>query len=267
MFSWLERWLVFPAPRTSPEEWVRADLPHEDVTFTGEDGTHLHGWYVPHDSPKAVILFCHGNGENVALMANTLKILHEKGVSVLAWDYRGYGKSQGQPDEANTVADARLAQLWLADRAGVRPDDIVVAGRSLGGGVAVGLASQYPVRALVLDRTFSQLVETARYHYPWLPVSWIMKNRFASIDAIKNYKGPLLQAHGTADVVVPYEMGKRLFDAAPTKNKRFITVEGGGHNDQQTPEFYQAALEFIEALPPVPSMNGASTAVDAAHAH
>src|SRR4051794_34681504 len=150
MLSRFERWLVYPAPRHTAAEWEVADLPHEDVYFTAEDGTKLHGWYVPHPNPKAVVLFCHGNGEHVARLAPMLRLLHDNAdVSVFAWDYRGYGRSEGSPFETNVLSDARTAQLWLAERAGVRPEDVVVYGRSLGGAVAVGLAAEHPVRGMV----------------------------------------------------------------------------------------------------------------------
>jgi fermentation-respiration switch protein FrsA (DUF1100 family) len=250
MFSWFERWLVFPAPPHNGADWVAADLPHEDVFFKADDGTKLHGWFVEHPSPRAVVMISHGNGEHVARLKPLLELMRNRlAVSVFAWDYRGYGRSEGKPREDNVLSDARKAQLWVAHRAGVRPDDVVLWGRSLGGGVAVGLASKFPARGLVLERTFAGLVETAAYHFPWLPVRWLMRNEFRSIDAIQRYHGPLLQVHGTADQVVPFEMGKRLFDAAPSRDKRLIVVDGGGHNDPQPDEFYDAADEFFDALP------------------
>ena len=250
MLSLVERWLVYPAPRAHDGDWVALDFPHEDIQFTGADGAKLHGWYVPHPNPKAVVLFCHGNGENVAELRPLLELLHDRtDVSIFAWDYRGYGKSLGRPHESNLLADARTAQLVLAKRAGVDPSDIVVYGRSLGGAVAVGLAAEHPVRGMVLERTFADMVETAAYHFPWLPVRWVMKNRYPSIERIVTYRGPLFQSHGTADEVVPFEMGKKLFDAATTAKKTFFVVEEGSHNAPQPPEYYKALGEFFDSLP------------------
>lgn len=252
MLSLVERWLVYPAPRAHEGDWVAADFPHEDVEFAGADGAKLHGWYVPHPNPKAIVLFCHGNGENVAELRPLLELLHNRtDVSIFAWDYRGYGKSIGKPHESNLLADARAAQLVLAKRAGVEPSDIVVYGRSLGGAVAVGLAAEHPVRGMVLERTFADMVETAAYHFPWLPVRWVMKNRYPSIERIVTYRGPLFQSHGTADEVVPFEMGKKLFDAATTAKKTFFVVEEGSHNAPQPAEYYKALGEFLDSLPPV----------------
>jgi fermentation-respiration switch protein FrsA (DUF1100 family) len=257
MLSLVERWLVYPAPRSHDGDWIAADFPHEDVEFTGADGAKLHGWYVPHPNPKAVVLFCHGNGENVAELRPLLELLHDRtDVSIFAWDYRGYGKSAGKPHESNLLADARAAQLVLAKRAGVDPGDIVVYGRSLGGAVAVGLAAEHPVRGMVLERTFADMVETAAYHFPWLPVRWVMKNRYPSIERIVTYRGPLFQSHGTADEVVPFEMGKKLFDAATTAKKTFFVVEEGSHNAPHADDYYEALGEFLDSLPPVSAGSG-----------
>lgn len=254
MLSLVERWLVYPAPRLLGGDWVAADFPHEDVEFLGADGAKLHGWYVPHPNPKAAILFCHGNGENVAELRPLLEKLHDRtDACIFAWDYRGYGKSLGKPHESNLLADARAAQLVLANRAGVDPADIVVYGRSLGGAVAVGLAAEHPVRGMVLERTFADMVETAAYHFPWLPVRWVMKNRYPSIERIVTYRGPLFQSHGTADEVVPFEMGKKLFDAATTAKKTFFVVEEGSHNAPHGDDYFQALGEFLDSLPPVGS--------------
>jgi pimeloyl-ACP methyl ester carboxylesterase len=185
MLSAFERWLVYPAPPHAGADWIAAELPHEDVHFTAHDGVRLHGWYVPHAAPRAVVLFCHGNGEHVARLAPMLALLRERaGVSVFAWDYRGYGHSGGKPSEKNLLADARAAQLWLANHEGIRPEDVVLYGRSLGGAVAVGLASEHSVRGMVLERTFADMVETAAYHFPWLPVKWVMRNRYPSAQRI-----------------------------------------------------------------------------------
>jgi uncharacterized protein len=255
MIAAFERWLVYPAPPPDGADWVAADLPHQDVYFEADDRTVLNGWYVEHPDPRAVVLFAHGNGEHVARLAPTLRMLRDRaGVSVFAWDYRGYGRSQGKPSEKNLLADARIAQLWLAHRAGVRPEDIVLYGRSLGGAVAVGLAAEHPVRGMVLERTFASMIDTAAFHFPWLPVRWLMRNKYPSAERIAAYQGPLLQSHGTADRIVPFEMGKRLFDAAPSTTKRFYVVEDGDHNGPQPDEYYDALGEFLDSLPPLPPL-------------
>jgi fermentation-respiration switch protein FrsA (DUF1100 family) len=252
MLGIFERWLVFPAPRLGAADWNPAGLSFEDVYFSAADGTQLHGWYVRHPQPRAEVLYSHGNGEHVALLAKRLQILRDQiGVSVFAWDYRGYGHSQGKPNETNVIPDARVAQLWLANRIGKQPDDILLMGRSLGGAVSVALAAEYPVRGLVLDRTFSRLTDAAAHNFPWLPVRLIMRNRFSSVEKIRNYHGPLLQTHGTADEIVPIAQGRQLFEAAPSKQKRFLEVTGGDHNGPLPETCYQALIEFLDSLSPV----------------
>ncbi|MCA9234538.1 MAG: alpha/beta fold hydrolase [Planctomycetales bacterium] len=250
MIHALERMLVFPAPPLNCADWDPADLPHEDVDFRAEDGTRLHGWFIPCDEPRAAVLYSHGNGEHVARLAPRLKELHEAtGVAVFAWDYRGYGRSEGKPTSELALTDAREAQLWLADRMGIAPKEVVLLGRSLGGGVSVGLASRHAVRGLVLERTFARLKDTAAYHFPWLPVRWLMRNEFPSVDWIRSYDGPLLQVHGTNDRVVPYEMGRELFEACPSAHKQLFTVEGGDHNGPQPMEYYDLLGEWLDSLP------------------
>ncbi len=251
MYNLFERWLVFPAPPVNSADWNPPNLPFEDVYFTGEDGVRLHGWFIAHPQPKAIVLYCHGNGEHVAQLADRLRILNQRiGVTVFAWDYRGYGRSEGIPHEENVLSDARAAQLCLAKCANVRPEEIVLLGRSLGGAVTVALASEFPVRGLVLDRTFSRLTDAASHLFPWLPVRWIMRNRFTSVEKIRQYHGPLLQTHGTADEVVPFKMGRELFDASPSKQKQFIEVPNGNHSGPLPEDCYDALIKFLDELPP-----------------
>jgi len=249
MFRFFERRYVFPAPRANEDDWNVSDLPYEDIYFTAADGTQLHGWYVPHPHPRASVLYCHGNGEYVARLSNRLKVLHHRiGVSVFAWDYRSYGLSKGIPHEQNVISDARVAQLWLADREKLSPTDLVLMGRSLGGAVAVALAADFGARGLVLDRTFGQLTDAAAHRFPWLPVHLLMSNRFCSLENILRYNGPLLQSHGTEDRVVPLSMGRLLFDASPSEHKRFLEVAGGDHNGPLPDYCYDALIEFVDSL-------------------
>ena len=244
-----ENLLIYFPSRYPDGDWQPRGFPHEDAWFEASDGIQLHGWYAPHEHPRAVVLFCHGNGGNVAYWADHLYNLHSRaGVSVLLFDYRGYGRSQGSPSEAGLLLDARAARKWLAQRAGVSEREIVVMGRSLGGAVAVDLAAQDGARALVLESTFTSLPDVGAYHYPWLPVRLLMHTRFDSRAKIGYYHGPLLQSHGTGDTIVPYEIGRRLFDAA-NEPKRFVTIPEGDHNDLPNRECYQTLTEFLDGLP------------------
>ncbi len=243
----LERSLVFQPVPYPDGDWQPIDLDYENAWFESSDGTKLHGWFVPHSRPRAVALFCHGNAGNITSRASTLRSLHDRGLAVMTFDYRGYGRSQGKPNEKGILDDARAARAWLAARAGVEEQNVVLIGRSLGGGVAVDLAAKDGARALVLSSTFSSLPETAVHHLPWVPARFLMTNRLNSLAKIKNYHGPLLQVHGNADRVIPYELGLKLFKAAPGR-KKFVTIQGAGHNDPWNDKFHEALDEFIDSL-------------------
>jgi fermentation-respiration switch protein FrsA (DUF1100 family) len=244
-----ENRLIFPAPTSSRGDWEPHGLSYEDVDFQSEDGTQLHGWIIEHTEPSVHILFCHGNAEHVADLADLLyKYHHEYQATVFAFDYRGYGRSEGRPNERGVVADGHAAQKWLANHLEIPASEIVIIGRSLGGAVAVELAATNGARGLVLERTFSSLPEVASRHFPWLPVKLLMRNRFDSVKKIKAYRGPILQTHGTDDEVVPYELGKRLFDAADCEEKNFVVVKGGTHNEPHRREYWNALAAFIEGI-------------------
>jgi len=242
-----KRLIFFPTP--FPEgAWSPPDEAVEDAYFTATDGTELHGWYWEHREPKAVVLFAHGNAGNITHRAQVLHRLHAIGASVLLFDYRGYGKSKGSPSEAGLLMDGRAARKWLADRADVAEDEIVLIGRSLGSGVVVDLAARVGASRLVLQNAPSSLPDVAALHYPWLPVRLVMRTRFDSLSKIADYEGPILQCHAEQDRVVPYRLGKRLFEVATSEDKVFISLEGLGHNDALPSSYYQSLAEFLTDL-------------------
>lgn len=249
MLTWLETSLVYPAPELASANWVRPDLQFEDVQFASADGTKLHGWYFPHPQPRAQLLFCHGNAQQVADLGDWISELRDMyQVSIFVFDYRGYGKSEGSPTETGVLQDGEAAQRWLAQRAAIADDEVIVWGLSLGGGIAVHLASELGVKALILDRTFHSIVELAQSIYPWAPIRWIMRNRYPSVDRIQNYHGPLLQIHGPIDEIVPFTSGKQLFEACPSTNKQFLELENFGHLDSPNAEFYAAVGDLIDSV-------------------
>lgn len=245
-----ENSLVYRPSQYPQGNWALPDATVEDVRFLSADGTQLHGWYFPHPNPSGVALFSHGNGGNVARWSPTALALRSRHqLSVFLFDYRGYGRSAGSPNEAGVLQDARAARNWLATRTGTTERDMIQFGQSLGGAVAVDLAASDGARGLVLIRTFSSLPDVAATHYPWLPVRWIMRNRLDSLSKIANYHGPLLCYHGDADEVVPFATGQKLF-AAANEPKQFI-IEPGGHHNEPLPQEYHNALEaFLKTLPP-----------------
>lgn len=219
-----------------------------DAWFTTDDGKRLHGRFFDHPQRRAVILYCHGNAGSVetwSMAALELNQRHQ--CAVFVFDYRGYGKSEGMPSEEGLYQDARAARRWLAQKTGVSEKEIVVLGRSLGGGVAVDLAAKDGAKGLILQSTFSSLPDVAAYHVPWLLPHLNMTQRFDSVAKIKNYPGPVLQGHGDADRLIPISLAQKLYEAAPGQ-KRFITIPGGGHNDPPNGMFHDALNEFLRKL-------------------
>ncbi len=241
--------LYLPAPFPQGD-WNPRDLPVEDAWFQADDGAKLHGWFCEAPNPKAVVLFCHGNAGNITTYYWRLRFLRERmGVSVLIFDYRGYGKSTGTPSEGGILADARAARRWLAQRTKIAEKEVVLLGYSLGGAVAVDLAARDGARALVLENTFTSIPDVAAQQVRSLPLFLLVTTRLDSISKIGFYKGPLLQTHGDADRVVPFDLGLKLFDAA-NEPKQFVRVPGGGHSDPPSREYAHVLERFLESLPP-----------------
>jgi len=249
----MERRGIFQPAKYPAGEWNPTAVLVQDASFTAEDGTRLHGWYVHHPQPRGHALLLHGNAGNVTLLAETLRVLNRRhNLAVLALDYRGFGKSEGMPSEQGLYQDARAARRWLAETEKIAESDVILMGFSLGGAVAIDLAAQDGARGLIVSNTFTSLPDVAQHHLPWLPMNLVLTTRMNSLEKIKQYHGPLLLSHGDADEVVPHEQGAALYTAA-TGPKRFITVAGGKHNDEQ-PEEYRVALDqFLAELPPVGS--------------
>lgn len=244
----IENLMMFPASRYPDGDWHPPGLVFEDAEFTAADGTRLHGWYVPCDRPRATVLLCHGNAGNVTDRADWIRLLQQDmRVSVLVFDYRGYGKSEGKPYEEGIIADGRAARAWLAEREGIDETDIVLLGRSLGGAVAVALAAEKPPRGLVLESTFSSMTDLAASLFPFLPIRLMLRNRFDSLSRIQKYKGPMLVSHSKTDEVIPFRFGEKLYEGAPSKDKRFIAFDDAGHN-WSPPEYYEAFDKFLNEV-------------------
>lgn len=260
--TFLETMLVYPVPPLARGDWQPERLQFEDVHFTSADGTKLHGWFVERPNAKREILYCHGNGENVGMNADVVAELSAAlDASVFIFDYRGYGHSAGKPHEAGCVADAAAAQRWLAERVGKSPAEIIVMGRSIGGSIATAVAAQQGAKALVLVNSFSRLTDVASHHYRWLPVRLLMKNRYDAVDQIGDYAGPVFQSHGTADWIVPIGLGRQLFAAAPTAQKRFVEYPGLDHNDPEPASYFRDLAQFLnklDASKPVESQDSAA---------
>jgi fermentation-respiration switch protein FrsA (DUF1100 family) len=236
-------------PCTAAQDWQGP--PHEgvrDVHLTAADGTAIHAWWCPREGADGALLYCHGNAGNLSHRGpNILALQKELGVSVLIFDYPGYGKSEGRPSEAGCYAAADAGYDWLVKEAKVPPERIILYGSSLGSGVATELASRHKHRALILMSAFTSAPDVGHDIYPWLPTRLLMRNRFDNLAKLKKCCGPVIVCHGTADVIIGYHHGERLF-AAANEPKLFHRIEGG-HHDEALPEaFFREARQFLEKI-------------------
>lgn len=227
-FVFQARLIYFPQRGLSatPSE---VGLEYRDVEFGTDDGRRLHGWFLPAPESHRVLLFFHGNAGTISHRLASLRAFHDLGLSVLIFDYRGYGKSTGSPTEPGLYLDARGAWRYLVEVEGYPAHDVVFFGRSLGGAVAVELATQCSPGAVILESTFTTLPDVGARAYPWLPVRWLSRHHYDSLSRIGRIRCPKLFVHSRRDEVVPFELGRRLFDAAP-EPKEFLELSGG-HND------------------------------------
>ncbi len=241
----LENWLVYhPVKATS--QWEAPPTPEiQDIDLTSADGARVHGWWLPCPGSKSALLYFHGNAGNLSWRGKSVvKLRDQLGVSVLIVDYPGYGKSEGRPSEQGCYQCADAAYAWVKDEQAIAPKNILIYGKSLGGGVAVHLASRNDHRALILVKTFTSAPEVGGRMFPWLPVRWIMRNRFASIDRITDCGRPVFIAHGDVDEIIPFPLGKKLFEAAG-EPKHFYSMPGVRHNDAIPDEMFAELKAFL----------------------
>jgi len=218
--------------------------PGEDLLLRTPDGVRLHAWYFPHPQAKATILHLHGNAGNLGDRRELVRDLQALGVSVLAIDYRGYGRSGGSPGEAGLYIDARTAYDWLIGRTSA--DRIVIHGESLGGGPACELASTVPCGGLILQSTFTRAPDMASRVLPLFP-KFLVRTRFDNLAKVAKISCRKLFLHSRADEIIPFEMGEKLF-AAAAEPKESTWFTGCGHNDMaisRARKYYSRIAEFL----------------------
>jgi fermentation-respiration switch protein FrsA (DUF1100 family) len=221
----LNRLLYLPA-----KDVAEAPSRFADVTVPTEDGERLHGWWIPASAPTiGHVLLCHGNAGNVGDRIPHIGLLAAAGFDVLAFDYRGYGRSSGRPGERGIHRDAVAAREALLRREGVDGARVLYLGESLGGAVALALSIELPPAGLILQSTFTSVRDMARLHYPYVPRA-LVPDAYQSLRIIRRLRAPLLVLHGDRDPIVPLMHGEALFDAAPGP-KRLEVLAGVGHND------------------------------------
>jgi fermentation-respiration switch protein FrsA (DUF1100 family) len=206
------------------------DIKVEDVFFQAQDGTKLHGWYIPSSNAQATLLWFHGNAGNLTHRVENIQQLQPLNLNIFIFDYRGYGKSDGEPSEEGIYSDSQAAYDVLIGEKNIDPKSLFLFGRSLGGICAVEVAANNPSAGLILESVFTSARDMAERMFPFLPVGWAIRSKLDAISKVPHLTLPKLFLHGTEDEVVPYEQGRKLYSAAATP-KEFYAIEGAGHND------------------------------------
>ncbi len=205
------------------------NLEYTEINFRTKDGINISGWYIPAYKEKGVLLFCHGNAGNISHRLDSIKIFNSLNLSVLIFDYRGYGRSNGKPSESGTYLDAEAAWDYLVDVKQKSPEKIILFGRSLGGAVAAEIALRENPAGLIIESSFTSVPDIGKKFYPWFPVKLISKFRYSTIDKIGLIKCPKLIIHSPEDEIIPFKHGKYLYEKA-SPPKEFLEIKGG-HNE------------------------------------
>jgi hypothetical protein len=243
-----EKFIFFPSAEieATPKNF---GVDYEDVYFTTADGVRLNGWLALKPGAQTTLLWFHGNGGNISHRARGLKPLRDKlDANVFMIDYRGYGRSEGAVSEKGTYEDAEAAFSYLTGRGDIDAKRIVLFGQSLGSAVAANLAGRHECLAVILEAPFASIPDMAKAIYPWLPVGALIRTRYDVIEKVKKIRAPLLVVHGDRDDIVPFEQGRRVFDAA-TGPKEFHALGGAHHNDTFEAggdAYFNVMKDFIE---------------------
>jgi len=246
LIMWLfqERMLFFPRPldsRPAPRPNV------EDVSIVAADGVKLRGWLVRGDGPRApLVIYFGGNAEEVSWLAGVAD--HFAGWSLLLVNFRGYGESEGKPGEKELLEDGLVIHDYAKRRPDVKSERIVAMGRSLGSGVAVHLAAHRPLRGVILVSPYDSIVEVAKRHYPFLPVSLMLRHRFDSLALAPQIEAPLLCLVATEDRIIPAAHSRALFKAW-RGTKTWHEVPRSDHDSiSGESEYWRSIADFLKAL-------------------
>jgi len=245
----LENQLVFHPTPSDARTAGPLPAPLEDVTLQTNDGVAIHARWCPHSASMGTLLYLHGNAGNLEQRGKLMRdFWTSQNRSVLIVDYPGFGRSDGKPSEAGCYASAEAAYAWLTREKGIAPARIVIVGESLGGGVAVDLASKQPHQPLVLIRTFTSVPDVAKTQMGFSSANAVMVNRFDSLKKIGSCKSPVFIAQADRDRAIPYEHGEQL-RAACTGRVQFQRLRGLDHNDPLPREFFEELRAFLDSVP------------------
>ena len=245
------QYIYFPGPWEARDWKALSGLPLEEVWFAAKDGTRLFGWFLEPPDPYApVLVWAHGNAGNISHRLDPLAELYRRGLGIFLFDYRGYGLSQGDPSEEGLYLDVAAAYDFLATQKKIPAGRIIAYGTSLGGTVAGELACRREVAGLILETTFPSIEAVARSVFRGLPAHLLIRARFELGRRLKEVHVPVLVLHGDQDTMIPYELGRAVFDAAH-EPKEFVTIRGADHNDLHLVGgeiYYEALLRFARKV-------------------
>lgn len=249
-----QRYIVFPRTAALPDPAIASALDLETVTIPGHDGLSLNHWYRPAAPGRGTMIAFHGNAGTIGERADKLRPVMAAGFGLLLVEYRGYGGNPGRPDEQSVLGDARIALDWLVAQ-GVHPASTAIYGESLGTAVAVAMAAERHIGAVVLDAPFTSVAELAQAHYWYMPAKWLVKDRFDSASQIGRVAAPKLFLHGEWDPVVPIRFGRHLHGLAPEPKCQWIAPRGR-HVDLFDHGADRVVVEFLETRLPTQSGEG-----------
>jgi fermentation-respiration switch protein FrsA (DUF1100 family) len=249
-YSKVENFFVFFPDSTLDPTPKAFHLTHKEVFFDTGDGKRLHGWFFPQKKEAPVILFCHGNAGNISDRLDNIRLLLEKGFAVFIFDYRGYGRSGGKPSERGIYMDGLAAYDYLVEKEHFPSNKIILFGRSLGAAVAIEIAVQKDIMAIIIESGFTSTKEMAKSMLVFMPFSWFLPANYNNLAKIAHIKAPKLIIHGDEDGLVPFSMGEKLF-AASKEPKYLYALRGAGHNDTYVvggPAYFQTLSKFAKNL-------------------
>jgi fermentation-respiration switch protein FrsA (DUF1100 family) len=249
-WNWFIESQVFFPDKTIDQTPKDFGLSYEDIWFESRDGVRLHGWLVPASGTTHLLLFCHGNAGNISHRLDNIRLLHQRGISVFIFDYRGYGRSDGSIDEKGFYLDSEAAHQVARKWTEQNKAKLVVFGRSLGGIAATHLGATQVCDGLILESTFTNMGAMARAHYPLPFAERLLRHRLNAVDEIVQVRSPILFFHGDRDRVVPIRLGQELYKAAPNP-KEFVILPGAGHNDTYFvggQDYFRKIEEFVRSL-------------------
>jgi uncharacterized protein len=239
--------LFFPMKHITSSP-VDVGLDYEEVYFHTSDNKKIHSWFIPADEARFTMLFSSGNAGNISHRLDKIAMMNDMGFNVFIFGYRGYGKSEGIPSEQGLYRDIDAAYEYLVEVRGVSPEDIILYGESIGGGVVIELASLRPVGAIITEEAFTSVKDMARLAFPLIPYV-IFSSRFDNLAKIGDIECPKLIIHSIDDEIVPFSQGEMLFEAA-SEPKKFLRLRGG-HNTafwDSMKEYKEGIKSFVAAL-------------------